>query len=223
VFAVLLPVKEFRHSKQRLAGWLAPQDRETLALAMFEDVWATLRSSGLRNDLLVISSEPFVIQRCRQERVPCRAETEPRSHSESVAEATHWAMSRGVTSLLSIPIDTPAITAEEISALARLAGRYSVVVVPSADGTGTNALLRTPPDAIAPQFGPGSCALHVAQASSQGLSHLVCRVESFAADIDTLEDAERFLSLNRDCRTATLLQQWLGAGREFRGGVAVCS
>lgn len=223
MFAVLLPVKQFRRSKQRLANWLAPQERELLARVMFEDVWSTLRASFVRDRLFVITSESYVIERCRREAVPCRVETEQLSHSDSVEEATPWAISHGVTSLLSIPIDTPGVTADEIAALAELAPRYSVVVVPSADGTGTNALLRTPPDAIAPQFGPGSCALHVAQAESAGLRHLVYPVASLAADIDTPEEALHFLSLNRPGNAAALLRKWLQAPQEIRPGVTVCS
>jgi 2-phospho-L-lactate guanylyltransferase len=132
-------------------------------------------------------------------------------------------MSQGATSLLSIPIDTPAVTAEDISLLANLAHRYAVVVVPSADGTGTNALLRTPPQAISPQFGPGSCQLHVQQAKSLDLAHCVHPVESLAADIDAPGDVERFLSLNHDSRTAALLRRFLDSRRELRRGVMACS
>lgn len=223
MFAILLPVKEFRRSKQRLHPWLTAAERELLARTMFEDVWATLRSSSDLDCLFVISTEPYVMERCGKEGVPCRVDSEQRSHSVAVMEATRWAMSRGVSSLLSIPIDTPALTANEISAIADLRRRYSVVVAPSADGTGTNALLRTPPDAIEPQFGPGSCDLHVRQAMANGRSHSVYPVESLAADIDTLEDIEHFLALNRACRTSTLLRQWFGNRRELRQGVEVCS
>lgn len=227
MFAILLPVKQFARSKQRLSGWLAAREREMLARVMFEDVWETLRLAFPPDRLLVISAEPEVVSRCRADRIRCRAEAEPLSHSQSVIEATAWAMSLGVSSLLSVPIDTPAVKPEEIVKLSDLARRYSVVVAPSANGTGTNALLRTPPDAIRPRFGPGSCALHVAEARSKGLSHLVFPVPSLAADIDTPEEAAQFLSLERPSRrggrTAALLQQWFEAGLETRRGVAVCS
>jgi 2-phospho-L-lactate/phosphoenolpyruvate guanylyltransferase len=222
VFAVLLPVKEFRNSKQRLAEWLSSEDRALLARTMFEDVWATLRSAVAPEQIVVISSEKVVVERCRAESIPCIEESAQSSHSDSVAAATRWAMDRGTTSLLSVPIDTPGVTAEQILALAELGKDYSVVVVASADGTGTNALLRTPPDAIAPRFGPGSCELHAAQARAKGLSHLVHAVPSLEADIDTLEDAEHFLSLGRACRTTTLLRGWLDARPELRRRVALC-
>lgn len=212
---VLLPVKEFHRSKLRLAGFLSPLERALLARAMFDDVWDILREAvgkkqGL-GQLLVVSAEPYVIARCREEGVPFLEEAEPSSHSESVRRATQWVMSRGATSLLSVPIDTPAMTVEEIRALAALARRYSVVIVPSADGSGTNALLRTPPDAIEPRFGPDSCRLHIEEAEANGLDWLVYRSPGLLADMDTPEDIEAFLLQERRGRTWKLLQQWAGS------------
>ena len=61
-------------------------------------------------------------------------------------------------------------------------------MLPDRHGTGTNGLLLTPPAAIDPSFGPGSCARHVALAAAAGVS---CRVEplpSLMLDVDTGED-----------------------------------
>ena len=213
--AVLLPVKEFHRSKRRLAGFLSPPERALLSHAMFDDVWEVLREAVENKreleQLLVVSAEPGVIARCREEGVACLEEAEPSSHSESVRRATHWAMSLGVTSLVSVPIDTPAMTVEELSTLVGLARRYSVVIVPSADGSGTNALLRTPPDAIEPRFGPDSCRLHVEEAERKGLDWFVVRSPGLLTDIDTPEDVEAFLSMERRGHTWELLQQWSGS------------
>ena len=164
MITALLPVKTFSRSKDRLAGLLTPSERAKLARAMFEDVWDTLRGLVLQKHLerlLVVSAEPYVIARCRKLRVSCLEEKEQLSHSDSVSRPTKWAIGLGATSLLSLAIDTPAVTAAEIVSLLRLLDSFPVVVVPSADGLGTNALLRTPPDAIEPCFGPESCRLHV--------------------------------------------------------------
>ena len=226
VFALLLPVKKFARSKQRLSAWLTPAERESLARAMFEDVWQTLRTECSQYPLFVISAEPIVIERCHAEGAACLEETEARSHSESVAEATRWVMALGVRSLLSVPIDTPAMTAEEIASLEKLARQYAVVIVPSANGTGTNALLRTPPNAIAPRFGPGSCAIHAEQARAKALTHLVQPIEGLAADIDTPEEAAQFLRLaesrGRTGRAWKLLNALLQA-RQAEKRVPVCS
>lgn len=222
MIAALLPVKEFHRSKHRLNGVFSPAERAALARAMFDDVWEMLREAVERkqglDQLLVVSAEPYVLARCRADGVACLEEVGPSTHSDSVHRATEWAISRGVTSLLSVPIDTPAMTAGELLTLVGLARRHSVVVVPSADGSGTNALLRTPPDAIRPRFGPGSCRLHIEEAESRGLDWAVIRLPGLLADIDTAGDAEAFLSLigsserqatNRASRTAALLRQWI--------------
>jgi 2-phospho-L-lactate guanylyltransferase len=219
--AVLLPVKRFNRSKERLARFLTAPEREELARLMFDDVWAVLQeamssprhtekeeedgSHGARNSgqgigqLFVATAEPYVIERCRESGTPCLEETEQRSHSASVIEASRWAVSLGARSLLSIPIDTPGVTAEEIFALLELGRRHSVVIVPSADGTGTNALLRTPPQAIEPRFGPHSCGLHVEEARKKGFSHLVNPSPGLSQDIDTPEELYDFASNGRPC------------------------
>src|SRR5207302_7322924 len=66
----------------------------------------------------------------------------------------------------------------------------SMLIVPDRHGTGTNALLLTPPDALAPSFGPGSCERHARQARAAGVAAEVVEVPSLATDIDTPEDLE---------------------------------
>ncbi|MBI4442909.1 MAG: 2-phospho-L-lactate guanylyltransferase [Acidobacteria bacterium] len=217
--AILLPVKPFDGSKQRLAEFLSPAERALLAQAMFEDVWATLRRAlelrlGL-DRLLVITAEPYVLARCKKEGIACMEESAPVSHSESVNRATPWAMSLGVTSLLSVPIDTPGVTADELVAISHLRHQFAVVVAPSADGTGTNALLRTPPDAIGAHFGPDSRRRHLEEARAKGLSSEVFQCPGLMADVDTPEDLEQFLRLERRCRTRTFVEQALKGRREI--------
>ena len=222
MIAALLPVKVFSSSKQRLAGFLTASQRALLARTMFEDVFAVLRQAqemkqGL-DRLLVVSAEPHVLWRCRREGVAVLEEREQRSHSDSVKLATRWASRLGATSLLSVPIDTPAVTPREILSLLRSRRKFPVVVVPSADGSGTNALLRTPPDAIDPRFGPGSCRLHLEAAEARGLPCKVFPSPGLMGDVDTPEDLSRFLSLQGPCRTTELARQFLRAGRK----VAAC-
>ena len=167
----------------------------------------------------MVTAEPYVLARCRKDGVACLEEKESDTHSDSVRRATAWAMGQGVTTLLSVPIDSPGMTAKEILTLARFGQKHSVVLVPSVDGSGTNALVRTPPDAIEPCFGPGSCRLHIELAEKKGLDWLVVRPPGLLTDIDTPEDVQEFLltmrtreqSGERPVRTAGLLREW------FRG------
>jgi 2-phospho-L-lactate guanylyltransferase len=222
VNAVLLPVKRFANSKHRLAGLLSPEQRQQLARAMFEDVWQTVTSwigSGGSDveRLLVITEEPEVLERCRQAPAALKvlgiAEQAPVSHTESTRQGTAHAIGMGVRTLISVPIDTPAVTGEDLSELVELSRQYEVVVVPSGDGTGTNALVRTPPDAITAHFGPDSCRRHIEDAQTNFQKYRLRRLPNLAADIDTPEEARQFLELmsstGRDCGTARLLRDFL--------------
>jgi len=63
-----------------------------------------------------------------------------------------------------------------------------VVIVPDRHGTGTNALVLCPPDAIAPSFGPESFERHRRLAEAAGLRVSVMRPPSLLLDIDTGAD-----------------------------------
>ena len=62
------------------------------------------------------------------------------------------------------------------------------MIVPDRHGTGTNALLLSPPTAIEPAFGPGSCERHLELARQAEVSCRVEKVPSLMLDIDTPED-----------------------------------
>jgi 2-phospho-L-lactate guanylyltransferase len=64
----------------------------------------------------------------------------------------------------------------------------SILVVPDRHGTGTNALLITPPDAMAPSFGPGSHDRPHDHAGAAGIAVETVEVPSLALDVDTPED-----------------------------------
>jgi 2-phospho-L-lactate guanylyltransferase len=88
-----------------------------------------------------------------------------------------------------VPGDVPALDPAELDALLdRPATGRSVVIVPDRHGTGTNALLLTPPDVIEPSFGPGSRARHEQLAADAGVPCTVEEVETLALDVDTADD-----------------------------------
>jgi 2-phospho-L-lactate/phosphoenolpyruvate guanylyltransferase len=88
--------------------------------------------------------------------------------------------------VLLVPGDTPLVESRDVGRL--LALDTPVAIVPDRRGTGTNALLLAPPDAITPSFGPGSFARHVAAAHEAGVEHAVERISGLMFDIDTPDD-----------------------------------
>jgi len=93
------------------------------------------------------------------------------------------ARSLGAGRALLVPGDCPALDPEEVTALlARHMAAPAVAIVPDRHGTGTNALLLAPPDAIEPAFGPGSRARHESLARAAGVEPAVEPLESLAYD-----------------------------------------
>jgi 2-phospho-L-lactate guanylyltransferase len=96
------------------------------------------------------------------------------------------ALERGFERVLLVPGDCPSLAPDEVSALLALGG--DVVIVPDRHGTGTNALVLTPPDVMAPAFGEGSFARHRSLATAAGASFVVGEAPSLELDVDTPDD-----------------------------------
>ena len=108
--------------------------------------------------------------------------------SAAVARGIARAVAEGYERAMCIPGDCPALDPEEVAALLEGSPPAEVVIVPDRHGTGTNGLLLTPPGAIAPSFGPDSCARHRQLAEDAGVPCRVERVPSLLLDIDTGAD-----------------------------------
>jgi 2-phospho-L-lactate guanylyltransferase len=188
----ILPVKSFGGAKQRLAPALGSGSRQALAQAMFLDVLASLRRVPGLDSVAVVTADPVAAEAARGERVRVLADTEQAGQSAAALIGIREAIARDFERVLLVPGDTPLIDPGEVAGL--LARRRPVSIVPDRHGTGTNALVLTPPDAIEPSFGPGSRERHVAAAETAGLPHAVEEVPTLMLDVDTLEDLDALAS-----------------------------
>jgi 2-phospho-L-lactate guanylyltransferase len=182
----ILPVKRFERAKQRLTGALADGSRWALAEAMVTDVLVALRRSKSVDSVLVVTCEPRAESLATGWGADVVSDPRERGQSEAVVIGIAAARERGATRILLVPGDCPSLAAADVDAL--LSGGPGVVVVPDRHGTGTNALVLDPPDAIAPGFGPGSRDRHVERANDAGVHVDVREIPSLALDVDTGED-----------------------------------
>ncbi|MDQ6744520.1 MAG: 2-phospho-L-lactate guanylyltransferase [Actinomycetota bacterium] len=187
VFAIL-PVKGLAAAKQRLAHELGPGHRQALVEAMLCDVLVALRRSQAIDHVLVLSGDRTAQQIAASYGMEV-VDEEDRGHNAAARQGIEHALAAGATRVLLVPGDCPLLDAAELDALVKWpAGARSALVVPDRHGTGTNALLLTPPDALEPAFGPGSCERHTAAAAAQEAEVKVMTVPTLALDIDTPED-----------------------------------
>jgi 2-phospho-L-lactate/phosphoenolpyruvate guanylyltransferase len=187
--AILLPVKTFHRSKERLSPHYSEDEREALARALCEDMFRVVAQVRGIDRVYVVSAEYHALSLARQLNWRVIDESEQISESASVDAASRQCARGGVKALLRLPIDLPLVTPSDIETLFYfLEPAPSVVIVPSMDGTGTNALLRSPPDLFPSHFGPDSFALHLKEAEKAGAKVAIVRNERIALDIDEPKD-----------------------------------
>ncbi|MDX2029793.1 MAG: 2-phospho-L-lactate guanylyltransferase [Blastocatellia bacterium] len=195
---LLIPVKDLTRAKQRLAEVMSQEERTALAWAMLENALAAAAQSRRADRIAIVTLYPPAVALAERYGMEVILETEQISESASVDFGAREAMKRGATAVLRLPIDLPSITAADIDEVFAAANEAAVVLVPSRDGTGTNAILRSPPDLFPSHFGAGSFRKHLREAE---LAQAACRVldlPRIALDIDEPQDLRELLERGTD-------------------------
>jgi 2-phospho-L-lactate guanylyltransferase len=186
----ILPIKSFEKAKQRLRIELPEHDRRALVESMFSDALVALGRVPALEWIVVVSSDR-VAQRIAGGYGARVIEDDERGHNTAAARGVEALVDEGIERALLVPGDCPLLSPADIqSLLAHEVPERSALIVPDRHGTGTNALLLTPPDVLAPSFGPDSCRRHLADAKTQGIEAEVIELDSLALDIDTPDDLE---------------------------------
>lgn len=184
----ILPIKTFAEAKRRLRPDLSGDDRRALVEAMFYDMLVALRRVPALEGIVVVSGDHSA-QRIAGGYGAMVVEDDERGHNAAAGRGVRVALESGAQRALLVPGDCPAADPRELEELlAHPAGERSALIVPDRHGTGTNALLLRPPDALAPSFGPDSRRRHLANATAAGVAGEVVEVPSLALDVDTPDD-----------------------------------
>lgn len=190
----IIPVKRFGHAKRRLLDSLDRPQRAALLKAMLADVLsATEAANGIERVILVTGegrAERLALHHAQRSRTPLEVLRDPdeRGHSEAATLGIIRALSLGAEASALLPGDCPLLDPEELDAALERMTPGRVAVVPDRHGTGTNALLLCPADAIGPAFGEGSAARHSERVERAGHQLAVEPLESLGLDLDTPDD-----------------------------------
>jgi 2-phospho-L-lactate/phosphoenolpyruvate guanylyltransferase len=204
----VVPVKETRDAKQRLAGVLAPLRRQELALAMLEDVLAALTAVPELAGILVVTMDPTAAAIAARHGARIVADGARDGHTGAVAAAARRLATEGC-GLLEVPGDIPLVEPDDVSALMAAHGRApAFTIVPARDQRGSNAVLCSPPDAVPLRFGENSFFPHLAAARACEIEPKVVALPRIALDIDTPDDLALFLATPSRTRARQLLDAW---------------
>jgi 2-phospho-L-lactate guanylyltransferase len=185
----ILPVKTFAKAKQRLDDRLDLGTRRVIAEAMYCDVLVALRRAKRVDEILVITADDHAAQIAGGYGASVLIDHE-RGHNAAAAVGVLAACRANAGRVLLVPGDCPLLDSVEVDELIGREPAPGAVIVPDRHGTGTNALLLTPPDSVEPSFGPDSCTRHQANAERDGTAAEVVEVSSLSLDIDTPDDLE---------------------------------
>jgi 2-phospho-L-lactate guanylyltransferase len=200
--AIVLPVKSLEDTKSRLAPVLSPMERAALTLAMLEDVLdASLVAPGWTT--WVVSPDEAVLEVAVARGAISVPEVEGPLET-ALGQTDEAAAGRGLDALAVLLPDTPMVTPSALVRALHVPG--PVVMAAAADGIGTNLLIRRPPTAIPPCFGPDSARRHRRAAGQVGLPVVEITIPELAFDLDAPDDILTVLRHRRDTRTGEVLR-----------------
>lgn len=200
-WGVVLPLKLLAHAKTRLAAY-GEAGRAELALAFASDVLEAVLACPAVRRVVVVTDEPRAAQVLARHRVqvvpdaPAAGLLAALEHGEAQVLRDHPGL--GVAALAA---DLPALRPADLSAA--LAAVPSRAFVPDAAGTGTT-LLAAAGVPLAPEFGPGSRARHVASGATE-----LPAADGLRRDVDTPDDLRAALVLGVGPCTARAVERLL--------------
>ncbi len=216
--SAIVPQKRLALAKSRLATVLDPGARAALSLAWLRRVCAALLAVPAVEAVTIMTPDPVVRSHASRWGVASCADPGPdfntaldaaigslaavaargRDHGpaprrrpargradRSVPPARSEGRGRGI---LVIAADLPWVSPSDIIALVLAAGPDTLVLAPSRDGMGTNALLVPPGVHVRPAYGEGSRAAHRREAHRLGLRLAEVVRPGLGFDVDRPED-----------------------------------
>lgn len=199
---IIVPFKDSRYSKQRLAAEMTAGRRQALAHAMLEDVLDAIVPLRERAPCVLVTVDPFARSVAARHDMRVIEDGAHDGHTGAVDAARRRLASEGATGFLTMPGDIPLVTSAEISDLLDAHDHArGFTIAPAYDEQGSNGIACSPPLAVPLRFGEDSYFPHLDAARAAGIEPVVCRLAGFAADVDMPEDLVRLMELDRDGRS----------------------
>jgi 2-phospho-L-lactate/phosphoenolpyruvate guanylyltransferase len=205
---ILVPVKNTSSAKQRLGSVLDQPSRSELARAMLHDVLTALHEWKQRPPVAVVSGDPFAAKLAEDYQFEVIPDPDNAGETSAIEMATRLCVERGVDYTVVIPADIPLIQPWELDQIVRQAPAEGSVLVPAADGRGTNAAFRRPANLFPLRFGNDSFKPHLAAAQATGKPCVVLNLPGIAVDVDNPEDLQQLLSLPGATRSQRLAREF---------------
>jgi len=185
----VVPAKPLGLAKSRLAGVLSGGARRALSARLLGHVLETVIAVVGAPRTIVVSRDITVLALARAQGARPLRERGAGDLNRALRQGAGAAARHGARAVLLVFGDLPLVSAAELRAMIAAAGRApSAVAAPDRAGTGTNALLVAPPDALGFAFGGRSLARHRRAALRRRCRWHVVRAPGLGLDIDRPAD-----------------------------------
>ena len=169
---------------------------------MLLDVLSALGDTNQLGGILAVTDCPVARRHLRRVGARLLDDPDEAGLNAAVAQAAYVLEKQGVEGFLTIPGDTPAVTAVEIDRVASLINESrGLALVPAQDGRGTNCLAMSLPSMVPPLFGPDSVEAHIAAARRQNIKVQLLSLPGFGFDVDTPDDLLRVNEFSQASKT----------------------
>ena len=174
---------------------------------MLYDVLTTLHIWPARPEVAIVTSDPYAINLANEYKFEVIPDPSNPGETGAIEMATRICVERGIDSTLVIPADIPLIESWELEEILKQAPAQGSLLVPAADGGGTNAAFRRPADLFPLRFGNDSFKPHHAAAQATGKPCVVLNLPGIAVDIDNPEDLQQLRTLPGNTRSQSMARQ----------------
>jgi len=210
---IIIPVKELRESKARLASILSSTEREELTMVMFSEVIENIRESQLVDEILTVTPDDQVAELGKSLGSSIILEDYSRGVNIAVFKGNEYYIARKFNATLVLPADIPLMAMSDLDRIIELALDKDVIITPSLNQDGTNALLQRPPGVIDTFYDNDSFTNHLRESIERNLKSFIFRAPSIMLDIDSPQDVLQVISTGPKSRTAQFLKRRSLEGR----------
>ena len=190
----IIPVKTFSQAKTRLT--LSKIQKELLCKIMLEEVLRTISKSKSIDNIAIVSKDEDAMKLSKQFGV-LEIYDNDQGVNTAISLADKYLSDKEYDCSVIFPQDIPIMEPADIdNLLSFLKSSSSVIVVPSLQFNGTNALVRCPADIMETQYDRGSYSyqLRAARTVTQNVS--VAFIRRIMLDIDDNSDLQYMIKQN---------------------------
>ena len=192
--SAIIPVKTFSKAKTRLN---LPQDcKEEICSIMLQEVLKTISDCKLVDKIVVVSKDEAALKIGRQFN-SIEIFDDDSGVNNAINLADEYLSDKEFDCSVIFPQDIPIMTSFDIDTLLGFIKPIdSVIIVPSRQFNGTNALVRYPSDLMKPRYDMGSYTHQMDSASTKTCNISIALIRRIMLDIDDESDLKFMLKQN---------------------------